>query len=188
MLINWVMDALGYVNPNLRSFGLEIDCKAYDKGVSKHPMHLSTIYLKTLPIKRYFMLFKANNWLRSSCFDYLFLFFTYQQIDYVKFLVLFSEQDGFSNDSKFSSLVFEDVSNIRKAAVWQYFHLDRIEHLAKCQFPDCGKLIITKNGMAALLTHLRARHNIDLKKNYRKSTNFSSEDLIDTYNQFWLWK
>jgi len=94
------------------------------------------------------------------------------------------EQDGFSNDSKFSSLVFEDVSNIRKAAVWQYFHLDRIEHLAKCQFPDCGKLIITKNGMAALLTHLRARHNIDLKKNYRKSTNCPSEDLIDPYNQF----
>ena len=82
-------------------------------------------------------------------------------------------------DSKFISYNFEDVSYCRKAPAWEYFHLDRAEHLAQCQFPSCAKIISTKNGMTALLIHLRARHNIDLKKNNRKSSSFTTDVLIE---------
>ena len=63
----------------------------------------------------------------------------------------------------FSSLVFEDVSAIRRAAAWQYFHYNRPESLAQCQIPGCPKIISCKNGMTALTIHLRGKHGIDLK-------------------------
>ena len=70
-------------------------------------------------------------------------------------------------DSIFSHSIFEDVSNIRKAAAWEYFHLNRAEYLAQCQFPNCAKTYFVKNGMRELTNHLRTRHNIDLRKNYK---------------------
>jgi len=70
-------------------------------------------------------------------------------------------------DSIFNPSIFEDVSNIRKAAAWEYFHLNRAEYLAQCQFPNCAKTYFVKNGMRELTNHLRTRHNIDLRKNYK---------------------
>ena len=66
-------------------------------------------------------------------------------------------------ERNFSSLVFEDVSAIRRAAAWQYFHYNRPESLAQCQIPGCPKIISCKNGMTALTIHLRGKHGIDLK-------------------------
>jgi len=71
-------------------------------------------------------------------------------------------------DIQFNSLIFEDVSHIRMAPVWAYFHLNQAEQIARCQFPECAKTYFVKNGMKLLTNHLRARHDIDVKKNYPK--------------------
>ena len=87
-------------------------------------------------------------------------------------MVLFSEQE----DIQLNSLLFEDVSSIRKAPVWEYFHLNQAEKIARCQFPDCGKIYYIKNGMKGLLLHLKAKHDIDLKT--IKSTMINSSEFL----------
>ena len=89
---------------------------------------------------------------------------------------MFSEQEDY-----FRSFIFEDVSSVRKAPAWEYFHLNRAEKLAKCQFPECAKTFSIKNGMTTLLKHLKGRHNIDLKTS-RISTKFTSEVEMDPYS------
>ena len=75
------------------------------------------------------------------------------------FLVLFSEHE----EIKISSFIFEDVSSIRKAPAWEYFHLNQAQNVAQCQLPECAKTYYVRNGMTALFKHLRGMHNIDLK-------------------------
>jgi len=93
-----------------------------------------------------------------------------------------ANMDNTGEDSKdFSSLFFEDVSNKRKAPVWEYFHLNQAGKIAQCQFPQCEKTFSIRNGMTTLLKHLRGRHNIDLK-----STKVTSDGMIEVnpYPQF----
>ena len=56
---------------------------------------------------------------------------------------------------KMSDIIFKDVSLIKRAPAWKFFHANEEKRLAKCQIGNCSEVINWMNGSSGLSHNLR---------------------------------